>query len=156
LRLPLARRVFLASGQPYSDIAFFPLFFHWLIPTTIATTSAANPSTDPTTVPAIEASSERCWRGSVGDDVDDVNDGGDCVVAVPVRVALEVEVDEVDRESIVENEVDDVNDGGDCVVAVPVRVALEVEVDEVDRESVVENEVDDDEVLSAIHLETQC
>jgi hypothetical protein len=98
--MPLVRYVFLASRQPNSCILssnhLLCLRLHWLIPKTIV----ANPNTDPRTVPAIVAFSEGCWRGSVGDDVDDVNNDTACVVAVPARMTLDVEVDEVDDDEL--------------------------------------------------------
>jgi hypothetical protein len=110
--MPLARYLFLASSQPNWGIVSSNhlLFLHWFFPKMIATTTAANPHTDPTTAPAIEAFSEGCWKGSAGDDVDDVDDVNTdraCVAGVPARVAVDVEVDEVDRKSVIENDVDD-------------------------------------------------
>jgi hypothetical protein len=52
-----------------------------LIPKTIVTPSAMNPNADPTTAPAIVAFAEDCWRESVGDGFNDVNDDGACDVA---------------------------------------------------------------------------
>lgn len=107
--MPLARHLFLAFSQPNWGIVSSNhlLFLHWFIPKMIANTRAANPNTDPTTAPAIEAFSEGCWKGSAGDDVDDVNTDGVCVVGEPARVTVDVEVDKVDRKSVIENDVDD-------------------------------------------------
>jgi len=83
-----------AYVQPNSNlVSSYLLRLHWLIPKMLAATSATNPSTDPTAAPAIEASPEDCWSGSVGEDVDDVNNDSACVVAGPARVILDVEID---------------------------------------------------------------
>lgn len=54
-----------------------------MIPKTIVTPSARNPNADPTTAPAIVAFAEDCWRESVGDGFNDVNDDGACDVVIP-------------------------------------------------------------------------
>lgn len=90
-----------------------------------ANTTAASPNTGPTTDPAIEAFSEGCCKGSVGDDVSDVNTNEAGVADVLAGVIVEVEVGEVD-----------------------------VEVDETDKRLLFESDVGNDEVFSATHLET--
>jgi hypothetical protein len=76
--------------------------------------SVATSDANPTTVPAIVAVSEDFWRRFVlvGDIVGDVGNVGDvydvenCVI-VPAGVALEVEANSVDKESVAKNTLDE-------------------------------------------------